>query len=716
MFVLIMLALSVVACGTEGAPSSDTLGQMVDAQTQATIAAAKLQGAQRVATTQAEATAQYLILQSQQTRIARDNQATATADAYRVSATGTAQAQSATARSIQATQTRSADIAFATATSVAAQYTATAQAQNANATATMQAVAVESTRVSASATSTANALIVEATKVSASATATANAANAHNTRTSAEATATVIRANVIVAEEQATWNTRMEAARSIASFAGLALVLLGGAALVGLFITKFGDAWVMRTRTVRDANGTPFILLPSDGSGRQTLLIPSRSPGGVVTVTPPDEEALQIEAGAVDAATTMRDQGIGLVMATARVDGHGPASRVVREIVETDPTTPPTADAPNVQISKPFEPKQLTLSHLAPSEMLLPIGTTDAGDEMWIPLNETTHAVIGGTSRMGKTRVLHGWIRALLRARGVRLVLYDGKEGLEFGRYSRERAVRYVDTAEVNKALCGLIDEVKQRAAQLLAYGVTSAEEYNAMVAHADVPRMYPIVAVIDELDAAQNAGNARDALDELSRRAMASNVHLFSATQRPSRDVISKDILANAPLRIALSCVSYVESAAILNSAGAEKLGGVRGRMIVQWNGKQVQLQAFQINVEPSPLQKVIAPPSAVNEIEAGAPGAAASGGVNLDGFEMTDLIREMVRYALDNHGGIFKVSVLADAFKMSNDTAVEIGKTLEARGLLSVVDKDNGHGGNVGRHITPELAGMVTGVQTPV
>lgn len=294
-FILILaLAALSFAAACEGTTTRDELGQMVDAQTQATIAAAKLNSARVEATTRADATRQYLILQGQQTRIIQDAQATATAQH-----------------------------AHATATAQSAQMTATTHAQNIAATATIHAIIAHATQVSASATATANAANASATQASASATATANAASAIQTRTSADATATVIAANARTAEERAEWERRLESSRAVLTTVLVVLAVIAFGTIVAWGAGKAIDALVLRARVLRDKTGTVMLITERDRDGRQAVLIPGRSPGAVVTITPPDEEPLRIEAGAVDEETTKRDQAVSLMIAATAASPRG---------------------------------------------------------------------------------------------------------------------------------------------------------------------------------------------------------------------------------------------------------------------------------------------------------------------------------------------------------------------------------------------------------
>jgi hypothetical protein len=293
---LLLFAIAIAACG-EVTPPRDALGQMVDAQFRATESAMQLKKVAVEATSRADATRQYLILQAQQTRIAQDAQATATAQS--VQSTATAQAAQIT-KTVQAQ---------------AVQQTATVHAQSVAATGTAQSVIVQATQQSASATAVADAANAQATRVSASATATANAASAQATQVSANATATVVAANVLTAQEKAEWERRLESSRAVLTAVLVALGMIALGVIVGFAAVRFVDAFVLRARVIRDKTGTVFVIGEKDREGRQTLLVPGRSPGAAIAITPPEATPLQIEAQVVDEETTKRDQAVSLMIA-----------------------------------------------------------------------------------------------------------------------------------------------------------------------------------------------------------------------------------------------------------------------------------------------------------------------------------------------------------------------------------------------------------------
>lgn len=97
------------------------------------------------------------------------------------------------------------------------------------------------------------------------------------------------------------------------------------------------------------------------------------------------------------------------------------------------------------------------------------------------------------------------------------------------------------------------------------------------------------IVVVIDEMaDLMMVAGKEIEGcIQRLAQMARAAGIHLITATQRPSVDVITGTIKANFPTRISYMVTTKIDSRTILGEQGAEQLLGM-GDLLYQAPGKK--------------------------------------------------------------------------------------------------------------------------------
>ena len=80
-----------------------------------------------------------------------------------------------------------------------------------------------------------------------------------------------------------------------------------------------------------------------------------------------------------------------------------------------------------------------------------------------------------------------------------------------------------------------------------------------------------------------------------LAQKARACGIHLIIATQRPSINIITGDIKANFPTKVAFRCAKSIDSQVVLGEAGAEKLLG-KGDMIFSSDNGDERLQGFNV------------------------------------------------------------------------------------------------------------------------
>ncbi|MCE5219556.1 hypothetical protein LLH03_21245, partial [bacterium] len=132
------------------------------------------------------------------------------------------------------------------------------------------------------------------------------------------------------------------------------------------------------------------------------------------------------------------------------------------------------------------------------------------------------------------------------------------------------------------------IREMEKRYDKFALKGVVNLAEYNAL---AGMPKEHAtdefeplphVVIIIDELADLMMQGRAEFefSICRIAQLARATGIHLILATQRPSVKVVTGNIKANIPTRIALAVASQVDSRTILDGQGAERLIG-RGDML---------------------------------------------------------------------------------------------------------------------------------------
>jgi len=229
-----------------------------------------------------------------------------------------------------------------------------------------------------------------------------------------------------------------------------------------------------------------------------------------------------------------------------------------------------------------------------------PDGHTEQQD-----LVDLHHMLVAGSTGSGKTIFLYALIVSLIHKFGpdsLSLLLIDPKqtdfvyfEGLPHllgGQVviEPEEAIAWLEqlTAE----------HVVARTQQLRQARRRDIRDYNA--SYADAP-IRPIVVVIDEyadlvqvLDRSHRESFERQ-LVRLAQRARNVGIHLVIATQRPAADIVTTNLKANLPARIAFRLPSYHDSMTILDQAGAENLVG-KGDMLFRGGGRVERLQGFYL------------------------------------------------------------------------------------------------------------------------
>lgn len=340
--------------------------------------------------------------------------------------------------------------------------------------------------------------------------------------------------------------------------------------------------------------------------------------------------------------------------------------------------------------------KPLDLSK-QPSPLHVPIGVTLQSD-LWLSIVEMDAILIGGARRMGKTNLLHSWIIALLQGdtssgiQHARLVLFDGKNGVEFARYRDKAGVQVVE--KLGDALRELFAEMNKRFDLLSHESIASLAEYNK--ARGAGERVERIVLIVDELAYALQEPGVEDVLVDLIARGGAVGIHPVLATQRPSSDVITPRLKGNLITRIALPVPDRASSMVILDRAGAESITKTPGRLLIAHGARLMQAQAFNA------ASAIGAMLGQANEFYARTKLSPTA--------RLSNREARLAQAALERDGW-FRVREIAEVTGEPRDWVNNVAKRWQLLGWLTEVQR-NASGHQVGRKVTPTLSVMLVGI----
>lgn len=227
-------------------------------------------------------------------------------------------------------------------------------------------------------------------------------------------------------------------------------------------------------------------------------------------------------------------------------------------------------------------------------------------------ISKMPHLLVAGQTGSGKSVCLHAIIISLLyrlTPDQLRLILIDPKM-VEFGSYEGLPHLLTPVVNDMNDAVNALrwsVQEMRDRYKKLKAARAKNIQLFNQSAPAAD--RMPFIVIVIDEMAdlMAQEGYEIEACITALTQLARAVGIHLVLATQRPSVKIITGNIKANIPARIALNVASYTDSRTIIDYKGAETLLG-NGDMLYKPIDADSPIRAQGVYVDDEEITKVVA------------------------------------------------------------------------------------------------------------
>lgn len=258
----------------------------------------------------------------------------------------------------------------------------------------------------------------------------------------------------------------------------------------------------------------------------------------------------------------------------------------------------------------------------SPSSTTVALGADIAGNQILASIAEMPHLLVAGATGMGKSVCINTLITSLLykaRPDEVRLILVDPKM-VEFNIY---QGIPHLLVPVINNAKQALgalnwaAEEMDRRFSLISKAGVRDLDGYTAV--RAQNPEMEPlprIIIVIDELNdlilSLKNSKPLDDVICRIAQKARAAGVHLILGTQRPTVNVLTGNIKANIPARIAFKVAQKVDSTTIIDCVGAEKLLD-KGDMLYMKSSKMRRIQCCLVGSKE--IEKIVSFLRANNE-----------------------------------------------------------------------------------------------------
>jgi len=217
------------------------------------------------------------------------------------------------------------------------------------------------------------------------------------------------------------------------------------------------------------------------------------------------------------------------------------------------------------------------------------IGVDIFGKGKRIDIREAPHMLVAGATGSGKSVFLGSLIKQLKEITNAQLVLLDPKmvELIEFA--DSANVVYECNPKKIEKVLRGLVKEMETRYEIL-----QKAKVRNIVELPSAMPYIFVVIDEFGDLVTGKDSSVSEYVL-LLAQKARACGIHIILTTQRPSVKIVTGDVKANFPTRIAFRTATSVDSMVILDQTGAEKLLG-KGDMLLSTAEGITRLQGFNL------------------------------------------------------------------------------------------------------------------------
>lgn len=340
-------------------------------------------------------------------------------------------------------------------------------------------------------------------------------------------------------------------------------------------------------------------------------------------------------------------------------------------------------------------------------ELPIALGKTITNEVFMVDLAKIPHLLVAGATGQGKSVGLNAIITSLLYKKHpneLKFVLIDPKK-VEFSVYSRitnkfmaavpeEEEPIITDVTKVVRTLNSLCVLMDSRYDLLKKAGARTIREYNQKYINhklrlTDGHEFMPyIVVIIDEFgDLIMTAGKEVELpIARIAQLARAVGIHMIIATQRPTTSIITGNIKANFPGRVAFKVTSAIDSKTILDRTGANQLIG-RGDMLYLNGQEPVRVQcAFVDTPEIERINEYICEqPGPIEPMELPEPASedgGAGGNGNVDARNLDPFFEEAAHAIVLSQQG--STSMIQRRFSIGYNRAGRLMDQMEAAGIV--------------------------------
>ena len=345
------------------------------------------------------------------------------------------------------------------------------------------------------------------------------------------------------------------------------------------------------------------------------------------------------------------------------------------------------------------------------STMELPcaVGKTITNEVFMFDLAKAPHLLVAGATGQGKSVGLNAIVTSLLYKKHpaeLKIVLVDPKK-VEFSIYNPlinhflakvpddDADPIITDVTKVVRTLNSLCKLMDTRYDLLKEVGARNIKEYNKKFIERRIPPrnghgyMPYIVVIIDEFgDLIMTAGKEIELpIARIAQLARAVGIHMVIATQRPTTTIITGNIKANFPARIAFKVSAGIDSKTILDRTGAQQLIG-RGDMLFLNGAEPVRVQcAFVDTPEVERINNFISDQQSYNmpfELPEPDTPEAEFGGEDkdVDMQHLDPLFEDAARLIVINQSG--STSLIQRKFAIGYNRAGRLMDQLEKAGVV--------------------------------